>query len=288
MKLNKIKLFVLAILAGGLFTACNTDNEAAIYDVTTPNISFVDPAIETLTSEASATVKVRVTRFGKSGSYTVHYTGVASEEGIFTDENNGEVTFNDGEGVAYITLKADNMEKGNSYEYTLTLSDDDVATVDETIGHPITEATVVVECDYTWQLVATGTYQSPYNFETEWAQEIYQAEEDPSVYKFNLASMADTGGIPMYDMKLTIDDEGKIIVPFQKGWVYPGYGDVYVAGNFNDDIYSDDPSYIAGSWDKENGVMTMYLFHYLASIGYAFGTIPDYFVFTLDEAAKKE
>ena len=285
MKINRFKLFGLVVAAVGLLASCDTDNVSTIYDVTTPNISFVDAESETLTADASATVKVMVSRFGKSGTYTAHYTGVASEDDIFTDLNNGEVTFNDGESVAYINLKAEKMEKGNDYTYTITLSNDDIATKDETIGDPITKTIVTVTCDYTWEYVGTGTYMSPYMFEAEWEQDIYRAQENPNLYKFDWSEMGDSG-FPMYDLKFTIDENGNITVPFQKGWNYPGYGDVYVAGNYNDDIAEDEPSFLAGTFDAEIGVMEIGLWHYLAIIDYAFGTAPDYFIFAEDTEEK--
>ena len=61
MKMNKI-LMGLAIMAGGLFTSCDTDNEGTIYNVYTPNVSFETDEAETLVSESSTDVKVKLVR----------------------------------------------------------------------------------------------------------------------------------------------------------------------------------------------------------------------------------
>ena len=272
MKMNKI-LMGLAIMAGGLFTSCDTDNEGAIYNVYTPNVSFETDEAETLVSESSTDVKVKLVRFGTSGEYTVHYTGTADTEGIFTDENSGTVTFQNGSSTAYVTLKAANMEKGNTYTYTMTLSDEDIATADTIIGNPVQKIDVVVTCDYTWELFGTGVFSSPEAMEGAWKQKIYRAKEEPTLYKLPATGYE-------YDLKITIKDDGTVIVPFQPAWSYPGYGDVYVWGNALGDYAAENASEIAGTYNKETGVITFDLFHYLAAINYPFGTFTD--TITLD------
>lgn len=271
MKMNKI-LMGLAIMAGGLFTSCDTDNEGAIYNVYTPNVSFETDEAETLVSESSTDVKVKLVRFGTSGEYTVHYTGTADTEGIFTDENSGTVTFQNGSNTAYVTLKAANMEKGNTYTYTMTLSDEDIATADTIIGNPVQKIDVVVTCDYTWELFGTGVFSSPEAMEGAWKQKIYRAKEEPTLFKLPATGYE-------YDLKITIKDDGTVIVPFQPAWSYPGYGDVYVWGNALGDYAASNASEIAGTYNKETGVITFNLFHYLAAISYSFGTFTDTFTF---------
>lgn len=272
--MNKI-LFGLAVLASGLFASCDTDNEGTVYNVYTPNVSFEASKVENLVSESETEVKVTLTRFGKSGEYTVHYTGVADTDGIFTDENEGTATFANGSSTATITLKAANMEKGESYTYTLTLSDEDIATADTIIGKPSHKIDVVVTCDYTWELFAVGTYSSPDAMEGEWEQEIYRAKEVPTLYKLPATGYG-------YDLQITIQDDGTVIVPFQAAWNYTGYGDVYVAGNANNDIYNDDASEIAGTYDATTGVITLNLLHYLLDYSYPFGTFTDTFTLSAE------
>ncbi|UKK60117.1 hypothetical protein L6470_03655 [Prevotella communis] len=271
MKMNKI-LMGLAVMAGGLFASCDTDNEGTVYNVYTPNVSFEASKTEKLVSDSETEVKVLVTRFGTNGEYTMHYTGAADTEGIFTDENNGTVTFANGSNKAYITLKAGNMEKGNSYTYTMVMSDEDVATADTIIGNPVQKIDVVVTCDYTWELFGTGVFSSPEAMGGAWKQKIYRAKEEPTLYKLPATGYE-------YDLKITIKDDGTVIVPFQPAWSYPGYGDVYVWGNALGDYAASNASEIAGTYNKETGVITFNMFHYLAAIQYSFGTFTDTFTF---------
>ena len=121
MKINKYFLGLAAALLFGL-TSCETKVEGPIYTPMSQNVSFetAKPATVT-TSETSVTIPVRVVRATTTGSLTANYTATASDEGIFSDSGNGSVTFADGEGVAIITVNANNLEKGKDYTYTLTL-----------------------------------------------------------------------------------------------------------------------------------------------------------------------
>ena len=165
------------------------------------------------------------------------------------------------------------MEKGNTYTYTMTLSDEDIATADTIIGNPVQKIDVVVTCDYTWELFGTGVFSSPEAMEGAWKQKIYRAKEEPTLYKLPATGYE-------YDLKITIKDDGTVIVPFQPAWSYPGYGDVYVWGNALGDYAASNASEIAGTYNAETGVITLNLFHYLAAINYPFGTFTD--TITLD------
>ena len=271
MKMNKI-LMGLAVLAGGLFASCDTDNEATVYSVYTPNVSFEASKTEKLVSDSETEIKVLVTRFGTNGEYTMHYTGAADTDGIFTDESNGTVTFANGENRAYVTLKAANMVKGNSYTYTMTMSDEDVATADTIIGKPVQKINVVVTCDYTWELFGTGIFSSPAIIGDSWKQEVYRAKEEPTLFKLPATGYD-------YDLQITIKDDGTVVVPYQPLWSYTGYGDVYVWGNALGDYAAADASEVAGTYNAATGVITFNLFHYLTAIGYSFGTYTDTFTF---------
>ena len=270
----KMKKYILglALLAGALFTSCDKDNEGAIYNVYTPNVSFEKKSVDVITANPSAEVTIKLTRFGKSGQYTVHYTGSSEDEGIFTDVSNGEATFADGSSYAYLTIKADNMEIGEEYTYSIAMSEADIETADTIIGKPIADMTITIKRDYTWTKLGSGVFSSPDMMETSWAQEIYQAEENTEVYK--LPDCYAKG----YDLQLIIKDDGTVIVPIQIGWTYTGYGPVYVGGNANDDFYTDG-SGVAGVYDKTAGTITMAIEHYLAAMQYPFGTGVDTFTF---------
>jgi hypothetical protein len=145
-------IFGLAVLAGWLFTSCNTDNIGAVYNSTAQNISFENDEPATIVVKGSQiSVPVTLVRSNRVGSYTAHYTLEADEEGIFTDKNEGKAVFADGEWKTTITVDAANMKGGNMYTFTLTLSDEDILTTDTVIGKDNNIMTTVsVMCDYNW------------------------------------------------------------------------------------------------------------------------------------------
>ena len=150
MKINKI-LFGLAIAILGVMTSCDTNVEGVTYSPMSQNVSFETKAPAAITtSESSITVPVRITRSITVGTYTANFTAVASEDGIFTNDANGSVTFADGQGVAIINVTADNLKKGADYIYTLTLSDADEATADTITNKQNITTTVKIHSDYNW------------------------------------------------------------------------------------------------------------------------------------------
>lgn len=155
MKLNKYFL-ALVVFAGSLLTSCNQDNEGAIYRPYTQNVSFeVEEPGQVLANTSSVEVPVRLIRSDKSESYTAHYSLDVSEEGIFSTDGNGSVTFEPGQSIAVVTVKANNMQMGNEYECTLTLSEADIALADTILNNANYKTVVSVMCDYNW--VSAGT-----------------------------------------------------------------------------------------------------------------------------------
>lgn len=137
-------------------TSCDTENKGAIYDASAVNVSFETPAPALITTEnPSATTKVRIIRANKQGAFTAHYTAQASEDGIFTDDANGTISFADGEAVKEITVNAANMEKGVTYTYTMTLDDATMAVADTVTKTANRTVKVSILCDYNW--LAAGT-----------------------------------------------------------------------------------------------------------------------------------
>ena len=212
-----------------------------------------------------------LSRYGKSGSYTVHYIGETKSEGIFTDVNKGEVTFPDGSSRTSFIIKAENMEIAESYTYTIVLSDEDIKTKDEIIGNPTTTTKITITRDYTWTSLGVGTYNAA-RWKQKWEQEIFQADQNPNLYK--LPDCMEEG----YDIQLLISDDGTVYVPFQAAWVYTGYGDVLVGGNVDDNQYTETPTNIAGTYDKSKGVITLNLLHYIPGAGVV-GKYTDTFTF---------
>lgn len=227
MKMNKI-LMGLAVLAGGLFASCDTENEGPVYSVYTSNVSFVDATTELTTPESSVEVQVTLTRFGSNGDLTVHYTGSSADAGIFTDLSNGEATFVNGSSTTTVTIKADNLEKGQEYVYTLKLDDECVATADTIVGDPITVAEVVIMCDYNW--VDAGTCKFiDYNFSDGEAIEGVKVEngEGSNVYRIVDAYGKGTGNITF-----TLNADGTIQLQEGKHCTFSGYSVYYDSVNY--------------------------------------------------------
>ncbi|MBR5726158.1 MAG: hypothetical protein IKX56_05430 [Muribaculaceae bacterium] len=154
MKLGKYTLG-LALVAAGL-TSCDQENIGAIYEPTVANISFINGSQSTLTDQTSIEVPVAIGRATTNGSYTATVTLSDASEGVSLKSN--QVTFADGEGMAYAIVVVTGMQQGNEYEGTLTLSDNDVATANTEFGEQITSTTVKVMCDYNWISAGTCTF----------------------------------------------------------------------------------------------------------------------------------
>ena len=153
MKLAKY-ILGLALVAGSLaLTSCDQENEGAIYEPTVQNITFMTEAQSTTTAESSVTIPVAVSRAMTNGTYTANVTMTDASEGM--NLKSQQVTFADGEGMAYAYVELPNMVKGTTYTCTLNLSDADKATKNEDFGEQLTSSTITVVCDYNW--VSAGT-----------------------------------------------------------------------------------------------------------------------------------
>ena len=158
MKINKYFLGLAVVLMGGL-SSCNTDVEGVKYTPMNQNVSFETAKPSTVTTaESSLTIPVRIIRSMTNGSYTANFTATASEEGIFTNDANGTVTFAEGQGVAIINVKADNLAKGKDYTYTLTLSEKDVATTDTITKSQNISTVITIHSDYNWVSAGSCTF----------------------------------------------------------------------------------------------------------------------------------
>ena len=154
MKLGKY-ILGLALVAAGL-TSCDQDNVGAIYEPTAANISFITDAQSALTQESNLTVPVAIGRATTNGTYTANVTMTDASEGITLKSQ--QVTFADGEGMAYAILEFANMEKGVEYTCNLTLSDADKNTANKDFGEQVSTTAVSVMCDYNWISMGNGFY----------------------------------------------------------------------------------------------------------------------------------
>jgi hypothetical protein len=156
-----MKKYILgfALLAGFVLTSCDTKNEGALYSSSFQNVSFeIKEANQILTQDATLSIPVRLIRANTADAYTAHYTLISANDGIFTDANGGQVTFESGKAEAVVVINAANMVKGNEYTAKLKLSDADVAQADTTTNTAIAETTISIMCDYNWVNAGTCTF----------------------------------------------------------------------------------------------------------------------------------
>lgn len=154
MKLGKY-ILGLAIMAAGL-TSCDTDNVGTIYEPTQANISFLSAEQSTLTDKTSIEVPVAIGRAITNGTYTANVTMTDASEGVSLKSN--QVTFTDGDGMAYAIVVISGMSQGNEYSCTLNLSENDKQTANTEFGKQFTSTTVKVMCDYNWVSAGTCTF----------------------------------------------------------------------------------------------------------------------------------
>lgn len=245
----------LAVLVGGVFASCDTDNEGTIYRTTAQNISFENAEPATVVTKASSvTVPVSIVRTNTSGEYTVHYTLSSEDAGIFSDANNGTLTFAAGEWSKTFNIEASNMKGGTLYTCKLALSDADALTADTVLNKKnAIETTINVMCDYTWVSIGKGFYSSPEWWEEEFDVEIEKAE-GANVYK--IVSLFEKG----YDIQFSIGADNVVIVQPQASWKHSSYGVVTLEGFENQD-----KSYVAGTYDPTTKQVALTLRHYVSA-----------------------
>ena len=264
--------------------------------------------------ESSVTIPVSIVRSNTANALTVNFTTDASHEGIFSNDAGNSVTFQPGQATVTFNVMANNLEKEVPYNYAISLDGSATvdtlflqssvyvtynkyiagsATENDTIvvdtvrtdcykNNPIKEMQIYVsrEGDWTeWQTWnSTGT--ATYTYVNYWTGD---DPELPFVYRQNLIStnryqfkLSNWG----YGVELLLEyDEatGHVTCPVQfTGYTHSSYGDIYVTDLANYDVMRgwdiDEADY--GTFDKEQGIMTIPLVYYV-SAGY-FGADPEY------------
>jgi hypothetical protein len=157
MKLTKY-ILGLAIVAAGL-TSCDQDNVGAIYEpkADQASISFIASKVSSKTEDATIEVPVAVRRSITNSDYTTTVT-LSEDASENMSLKSNQVTFKAGEGLAYVTVVVEDMEKGETYEGTLSLPDEVIKTANTDFGTQIIETTVSVMCDYNWLSAGTCTF----------------------------------------------------------------------------------------------------------------------------------
>lgn len=266
MKFGKL-IFGAAFLLLGVFASCDKDNEGALYQPTNSNVTLEKDNFGVITStETSKDIAIRVYRAQTAGELTVGYTMITSAEGIFTDLDNGKVTFENGSGVAVINIKAENMVPGNKYDLKIELDDAAKATLDTITNHANYTADLSVFCEYVWEaLDGKAVYNSPVAFENSWEVDVMRAK-GTDIYK--MVGLYEEA----YDVIFSIDADNNVIVEEQPAWTYENGGTkyaVHVVGNANGDQSGN-----AGKYDPATKKVQLTLFHFIPKVG-DFGTFAD-------------
>ncbi len=233
MKLGKY-ILGLALVAAGL-TSCDQENVGAIYEPTQANISFINESQSKLTDQTSIEVPVAIGRATTNGEYTVNVALSDASEGVSLKSN--QVTFANGEGMAYATVVITGMQQGNEYKGTLTLTGVE-STANTEFGTQITSTTITVMCDYNW--ISGGTCDFiDYTFGDGVVGEgvAIQNAEGTNIYRLvsPYVTTYPDDGAPAHNITFTLNGDGSISM--QEGdwfdlWGYGFYYDTASWGNY--------------------------------------------------------
>ena len=275
MKINKYFLGLAVAIMGGL-TSCNTDVEGEYYSTSQDNVSFEisSTSLSVPVDQSTVTIPVSVTRGNVASAYSAKYVATASADGIFSDDANGVINFEAGQGTAVINVTAANLEKEVPYTYTLTLSDEDVATADTITNTQISSFTLSVEREgdwtewKTWNSAGTANYvYGGYFF----------SGEDPGLnflYRQNINTPT-TQQLKLehwgYDVDLILNYDastGEVYLPETfTGYVHSTYGNIYVTDYTNYDTASQ----LKGTFDTTKGIVTLVVYYFDADGGWGAG-----------------
>lgn len=278
MKINKYILGLATIVLGGLYS-CNTDVESTIYNSNLEHVSFdaTSATISVSVNETSATIPVTINRGVIANASTVTFTAEASEEGIFSNDANGSVTFEAGQNKATFNVTAKNLEKDQSYTYTLKLSDAAIETAD-TITNVKQNKVFTIKVsragDWTewtkWNSTGTATF----------IYSAWMSGDDPGLpftyrtslnnkdkYQFKLEKW-------FYGVEVIFDYDASTgyvtCAPQFTGYTHSTYGDVYVSdiGTYKGDAAT--PADY-GKFDEEQGIFTIPLIYYVDAGYFGYG-----------------
>ncbi|RHR60493.1 hypothetical protein [Parabacteroides sp. AF17-28] len=171
--ISKLSTSIALLSIALAFTACDSEQESAIYSDAANAAVFVSASLADITvSPADPTFTVDVVRAnaGSEQSGTVALTATVEDEPLVGCTVSG-YTFAAGENMAKVTVNVSPLEIGKELEVTLTLDN----TNDPISGS--NTVTVTVNKDYNWVSLGTGTFadilaftEKPYNVEIRKAE----------------------------------------------------------------------------------------------------------------------
>ncbi len=213
--MKHIKFLAIAFVSMLALASCNTDQEGPIYTPMSENVSLSQKTQSYMTADSEIDIPVRFVRSDTKNESTVHYTLDSKTAENFSDPNNGQVTFKAGEGIAVVTFKAVNMQKGSTYNATLSLSDEDAAKADTITNNALFKTSISVMCDYEWEDAGTAKFSDTVfgdGAETVTVQVKHAVSDDVKLYKLiapytAMYGPADKDGIGEADIKFYLNDD---------------------------------------------------------------------------------
>lgn len=248
--LNKISV-LLMVLAAGLFTACNTDQEGPIYTETGEGVTFSSASL------TSQVVTVGVPTFSVDLFRATANDALSGNIGMFVyvegkDEagntiaipvegyaNQVPFSFEAGKYQTTISVDATPLAVGDEVLIDLSLPEGSSVAVS---GSNVT--TVAVTKDYTWQSIGKGVWtdglvSSLFNVPAGtnvWEVEVEQAVENQGMYRmvnpygFEICPWVAENEVtvdPCY-VKIDASDPENVVVPQQSMGINWGYGEFVV------------------------------------------------------------
>lgn len=156
-----------------LFSACNKDNEGAIYESSTQGLSFTASALTDVTvTPNDPKFEIEVIRGNASAAYTgtVTATGTIGKT-AYTDFSVSDFTFAAGEYKTTLTVDISNLSVGDDLDLTLKFNDEAAVSPSD-----ISETSLTCNKDYDWVSLGTGTYTDNFAAGVTCNVEIYKAQ----------------------------------------------------------------------------------------------------------------
>lgn len=243
MTIKKISI-LMTLLVTVLFSACDTEQEGAIYVPDNAGVSFTASNLGSFTvPPTEPTVAIELFRGNTTGEYsgTVSVSAVSGRVPLEGVTASG-FTFADGEAQTTVTVNGGVLAIGQTATVTLTLDDADNVSIGGTASTSFN-----ISMDYTWNSLGEATFYDNqffywYNDGNGVQVEMFQAAEAPQRYKladpyaeFNAANWpaseldgftkATTGG----DFIFIVQDDGSIVYDsYAIGMNYTGYGEITI------------------------------------------------------------
>ena len=251
--MKRIIYITLAISALVLTSACK--KYGTIYDMPEGSalVSFPsDEAKFVMVAEDGNKITVDLWRGNTKGAASVAFDVDDKTGGVFKPAKS-TFDFADGESVAHVDIKYDDINDfgGETYNLVLTIADEK-----QVSPSGIKEVTISAQRQLTRKFVGTGVYYSDW-YEEEWDQDLYTTIEAPNLYILPSCWVDGT------DFMFTVENHQPVWpASFFSGYVHSTYGNVYV---YTGDVF------------VEEGVMYIPVTGYRVSAG-SFGGGIEYFV----------